>query len=123
MAVSMHTLHADKELFWIHRLKRGKMEPPKPANVPIEDQYDMNALKNMFRESWGRHRCPACGKPFFFIWSAWNCHPEASAYEVWNKFSHTGPAGARSLEDAIRAEISNPYGAFGPYGGGGPYGL
>lgn len=121
MAVSMYNMLSDNELFWIHRLKRGKMKPPEPAYVSAEEKYDMHALRNMFREDFGRHRCPACGKPFFFIWSAWNCHPEASAYKVWQEFSHSGPAGARSLSDAIRAEISNPYGSFGNYGG--PYGL
>lgn len=124
MSVSMYNMLSDDELFWIHRLKRGKVDSPKPAYVPAKEKYDLNALKNTFREWYGRHRCPACGKPFFFIWSAWNCHPEASAYEVWNEFAHKGPAGARSLGDAIRAEVSNPYSSFGGgYYGGGPFGL
>ena len=122
MSVSMYNLQADDRLFWIWKLKRGKSPEPKPAYVPIEEKYDLNAPKNIFREGYGRHRCPACGKPFFFIRSAWNCHPNASAYYVWGKFAHRGPAGSRSFEDAFRAEISSPYGAFGNYGGG-PFGL
>ena len=124
MAVSMHRLQADDELFWIHRLKKGQTPEPEWAYVPAEEKYDENALKNILREWYGRHCCPACGKPFFFIWSAWNCHPNASAYYVWKRFAHKGPAGAASLSDLIRAEVSNPYGSLGGgYYGGGPFGL
>lgn len=108
--------------FWVHRLNRGQVPKPKYAYVPVEEDYDLNAPENALRELFGRYRCPACGKAFFFMESAWDCHPAASAYKVWEKYAHRGPAGARSLGDAIRAEVSNPYGSFGSYGGG-PYGL
>lgn len=121
--VSTYTMSVDDELFWIWRLKRGKVEPPEPAHVPVEEKYDRNALKNILREWYGRHSCPACGKSFFFIHSAFNCHPKASAYKVWEEFAHKGPAGATSLSDLVRADVCNPYSGGGYYGGGGPYGF
>ena len=64
MAVSMYRIQADDELFWIHRLKKGQTPEPEWAYVPAEEKYDENALKNILREWYGRHCCPACGKPF-----------------------------------------------------------
>ena len=107
--------------FWIHRLNKGQVPEPEHVYVPVEEKYDFNAPENTLRELFGRCRCPACGKAFFLQKSAWDCHPKASAYKVWGRYAHRGPAGARSLGDAIRAEISNPYGSFGNYGGG-PFG-
>ncbi len=117
MDVSWENVRGDAELFWIHRLKRGKVAPPEPAYVSIEEKYDPYAIKNIFREFKGRHRCPACERPYFFIWSAWNCHPKASAYKIWGEFAHRGPAGCASLSDLIAADIgANHYGAGGPFG-------
>lgn len=109
--------------FWVHRLNSGQVPEPEWVYVPVEEKYDLNAPENILREMFGRYRCPACGKAFFFQESAWDCHPEASAYKVWKKYAHCGPAGARSLGDAIRAEISNPYGALSNYSSGGPFGI
>lgn len=67
MSVTTDTERRDDELFWIWRLKKGQVSEPEHAYVPVEEKYDLNALKNIFREWYGRHRCPACGKPFFFI--------------------------------------------------------
>lgn len=128
MSTTMESVRSDRLAFWVYRLKEGKVPKPERAYVPVEEKYNMVAPENVWREIFARHRCPACGKAFFCRESAWNCHPEASAYEIWNEFAHKGPAGARSLSDAIRAEISNPYGSLGSYGsfgsyGGGPFGF
>lgn len=121
----------DMKDFWVKRLKGGQVPEPKYAYVPVDEEYltyDLSRNRrydpeNCWREFFGKHRCIACGKPFRSQKAAFDCHPEASAYIVWNKFaSRGGPCCMRSLEDAIRAEISNPYGAFGAYGSG-PYGL
>lgn len=115
MANASENYYVDAELFWIHKLKRGEVAPPEPAYVPVEENYDLNAIKNILREWYGRHRCPACGKPYFFIWSAWNCHPEASAYEIWKKFAHrSGSMGASTVSDMIAS------GCYFNGGGGGP---
>lgn len=126
MSTTMESVQSDMLAFWVCRLKEGQVPEPKYASVPVEEKYSMVAPENIWREMFARHRCPACGKAFFRRESAWDCHPEASAYMVWKKFAHKGPAGARSLGDAIRAEISNPYSSFGGYYGsygGGPFGL
>lgn len=122
MAVSF--FNSDRRYFWNHYMGALKGEVPEPnyACISPQEKWGPRSPWYLVREEFGRHRCPACGKPYVFRDSAWNCHRAASACIVWREFAHTGPAGARSLEDAIRAEISNPYGAFGSYGGG-PYGL
>lgn len=109
--------------FWNHYMGglKGAVPEPEHAYINPKERWSPRSPWYLLREEIGRHRCPACNKPYFFRDSAWNCHPKASAYKIWQEFSHSGPAGARSLSDAIRAEISNPYGAFGNYGG--PYGL
>ena len=117
MSVSWYNDQSDDELFWFWRLKKGKVPPPKPADVPFEEQYDIGALENTFRELWGRHRCPACGKPFFFILSAWNCHPDASAYKVWNKYQCGKTAFYMSAYDLARTESADTC-PFSPYPGG-----
>ncbi len=109
MSVSWYNDQTDDELFWFWKLKKGKVTPPEPASIPFEEMYDNGALKNTLREWWGRHRCPACGKPYFFIWSAWNCHPKASAYKVWNKFTNRGAFGGLSTEDTIRLAAAASY--------------
>lgn len=103
--------------FWVHRLKRGQVPEPERAYVPVEEKYCIVAPENSLREFFGRYRCPACGKAFFLLKSAWDCHPKASAYRVWIKYAYRGQTGERSLEDVIRAGSS--YGSY----GGGPYGL
>lgn len=122
MAVSFW--NSDNQYFWNHYMGGLKDDVPEPEHVyvPAGEEWSPRSPWYLLREGIGRHRCPACGKPYFFRSSAWNCHAAASAYMLWQKFAHRGPAGARSLGDAIRAEISNPYGYFSNYGGG-PFSL
>lgn len=111
----------NEEYFWnLKMTKRGKAVPSEPeyAYVPVAEQYDYNALKNILREWYGRYACPACGKPYFFAQSAWDCHPKASAYHVWERFGHhRGPMGYASVGEAIMANISSGFsGPSGPSG-------
>lgn len=112
----------DARAFWVERLKSGQVPEPEYAYVPVEEQYDMNNPKNIWREMFGRHRCPACNKPFFFRDSAFDCHQKASAYKIWKKFAHWGPAGAASMFDLARGSFCNPHNSCGYYGNG-PFGL
>lgn len=123
--MSVQFIDLDNKFFWNHYMGglKGNVPVPEYAYVPPEEKWGPASPWYLTRENFGRHRCPACGKPYVFRDSAWNCHKAASSYKLWQEFAHTGPAGVRSLEDAIRAEISNPYGTFGSYYGSGPYGL
>lgn len=112
----------DAEAFWVQRLKSGQAPEPEYAYVPAEEQYDMNDPKNIWREIFGRHRCLACNKPFWSQEASFNCHHRATAYIVWRKFAHRGPAGAASISDVIRGSICNPHNSGGYYSGG-PFGL
>lgn len=116
IAKAGYEVKRDMSIFWRERLRCGQVPEPEHVYVPVEENYDTHAPKNNLREFFGRHRCPACGKPYFFLESAFDCHPEASAYKVWEKFAHTGPVGSASPTDAVLTAI---------YSGscGGPYGL
>jgi len=122
--MSIPFLNSDREYFWKHYMGGLKGNVPKPeyAYVPPGEKWGPGSPWYLLRERFGRHRCPACGKPHFSYDAAWNCHSAASACILWDRFAHTGPAGARSLEDTIRTELSNPYGPLGSYYGG-SYGL
>ena len=119
MAPGGYSFYMDARSFWVRRLKSGQVPKPEPAYVPVEEDYNMNAPENAFREFYGRHRCPACRKPYFFLESALDCHPEASAYKVWEKFAHSGPVGSASPAEAIQTAI---YSSCGGFYGSGPFG-
>lgn len=113
--MAVYDLLWNSEHFWNWKMKRGNVSPPEPAYVPVKEKYDLNAIKNILREWYGRYACPACGKPYFFARSAWNCHPKASAYKLWCDFAHrSGPMGASSISDMIAS------GCYFNGNGGGP---
>lgn len=132
MKITYHTYRADMRDFLVKRLNNGNIPEPDHVLVPAEEMYmtgnvstsHMYDPENCWRELLGRHRCIACGKPFWSQEAAFNCHPEASAYIVWQELvaSRGGVCCTRSLGDAIRAELSNPYASYGYYGGG-PFNL
>lgn len=131
MIITYHTHRTDMKDFLVKRLNNGDVPEPEHVFVPAEEMYMTGNVstshvydpENCWRELFGRHRCIACGKPFWSQESAFDCHPEASAYIVWKELvASRGICCTRSLSDAIRAELSSPYGSFGFYGSG-PYGL
>lgn len=100
----------DMKVFWVKRLHSGDVPEPEHVYVPIKEMYltgsvstsQMYKPENYWRELFGRHRCIACGKPFWSQEAAFDCHPEASAYIVWEKFKSSGVCCTPSAEDSFR---------------------
>lgn len=119
MGIADH-IKAEMQDFWEKRLNSGDAPEPERAYVPVEEQYLTSKTstnqryksENFWRELFGRHRCIACGRPYWDQKDAFDCHPEASTYIVWREFACRGLPGARSLADAVSAAISS----FGPHG-------
>lgn len=121
--MSVSFFNSDRRYFWNHYMGafKGEVSEPEPRHISPKEKWGPGSPWYLTREEFGRHRCPACGKPYVFMKSAWNCHPAESAYALWQEFAHnSGPNCFGSLGDAIRASISNPYSG---YHSGGPYGL
>lgn len=106
------------EYCWTHYMNGGDIPEPEHVYVLSGERWNPGSPWYLLREALGRQRCPACGKPYFFKDSAWNCHQRASAYVLWQRFAHRGPAGAMSTADLVRMSVSNPHG----YYGNGPFG-
>lgn len=119
MAVPFCMDIVDEEYLWRHFMNNGDVPEPEYATVPVEEKYDILAFKNILREAYGRHRCPACGKAFFLLSSTWKCHQKVTAYKLWQRFGHArGSMGFGSLSDAVRSGaysgFGGPMGPFGP---------
>lgn len=101
---------SNDKVLWNHYMggAKGDVSEPEHVYVPAREQWGPGSPWYLLRTSIGRYRCPACGKPYFFMDSAWNCHLAASAYELWQKFAHRGPAGAASMSDVIRGASATP---------------
>lgn len=103
----------DMYAFWKKRLDSGQVPEPEHVYVPIEEQYitgrvstsKQYAPENFWREFWGKHRCIACGKPFRTQEGAFNCHPEASAWIVWQRYAFSGSMGSASPTEALTTAI------------------
>lgn len=105
----------DMWAFWIERLGSGKASEPEHVSVPVGEQYITDRVsttkqynpENFWREFFGKHRCIACGKPFRTRKEAFDCHPEASAWIVWQRYAFSGSMGSTSPSEALTTAIYN----------------
>ena len=122
VAVTGFVRNADMRDFWEKRLKSGNVPKPEYVYVPVDEQYLTGVPstnrrydpENCWRELFGRHRCIACGKPFWSQEAAFDCHSEATASIVWDKFANTCQVGSASPTEALMTAIYASSG--GPYG-------
>lgn len=96
MKMTYHTRKADMKDFLATRLNNGDVPEPNHVFVPAEEMYMTENVSTSH------------------MYDPENC---------WREFvASRGVCCTRSLSDAIRTELSNPYGSFGYYSSG-SYGL
>lgn len=102
--MSVPFLNSDDRYMWNHYMGGLKGNVPEPEYVYLSSKEEWGPASPWYltRENFGRHRCPACGKPYVFMESAWECHQKASAYKLWRRFANRGAFGGLSTEDSVR---------------------